>query len=139
MLRCINFLEQPSAGQIFVTGEEIQTKPSPNGLLLPANQKQIQRIRSKLGMVFQDFNLWEHKTILENVIEGPLIVQKRTKSEVLELGEQLLNQVGMWEHKDAYPAFLSEAKSSALLLREHWRWNLRSCCLMNRLLLLIQN
>ena len=107
MLRCINFLEQPSAGQIFVTGEEIQTKPSPNGLLLPANQKQIQRIRSKLGMVFQDFNLWEHKTILENVIEGPLIVQKRDKSEVLEQGEQLLNQVGMWEHKDAYPAFLS--------------------------------
>lgn len=68
LLRCINMLELPSAGQISVHGEEIRMKPDGHGGLMPADRKQVQRIRTQLGMVFQSFNLWQHMTILQNVI-----------------------------------------------------------------------
>jgi octopine/nopaline transport system ATP-binding protein len=67
----------------------------------------VDRIRSQLGMVFQSFNLWSHMTVLQNVIEGPLRVLKRTRAECVEEAEQLLGKVGLYEKRDFYPAHLS--------------------------------
>ncbi|ASY67642.1 MAG: ABC transporter ATP-binding protein [Sinorhizobium fredii] len=106
-LRCINMLELPSAGRVSVHGEEIRMKPDGKGGLMPADRKQVQRIRTQLGMVFQSFNLWQHMTILENVIEAPVHVLGKSKAEAVETAEKLLRRVGLFEKRDAYPAFLS--------------------------------
>ena len=107
-LRCINLLELPSAGSIIVKGEEVRFKHKKSGgNMVPADMRQVERIRRKLGMVFQNFNLWEHMTVLQNVIEAPVQVLKVPKAEALEGAEQILNRVGLWDKKDVYPAFLS--------------------------------
>jgi len=93
LLRCINCLENPTSGIIRVNGEEIKLKADSHGHTVPADRKQIERIRSKLGMVFQNFNLWSHMTLIENVIEVPVHV--------------LLARVGLAEKRDVYPAYLS--------------------------------
>jgi octopine/nopaline transport system ATP-binding protein len=107
LLRCINMLELPSTGRISVHGEEIRMRSDGNGGLMPADRKQVQRIRTHLGMVFQSFNLWQHMTILENVIEAPVHVLGKPKAEAVETAEALLQRVGLYEKRDAYPAFLS--------------------------------
>jgi polar amino acid transport system ATP-binding protein len=106
-LRCINFLESPTQGRIEVTGETIATKPGPDGNLIAADRKQLERIRTKLGMVFQSFNLWQHMSVLQNVIEAPVHVLGIPKAEAIARGEALLNKVGLYEKRDQYPAFLS--------------------------------
>ncbi|WP_457584294.1 ABC transporter ATP-binding protein [Ensifer canadensis] len=106
-LRCINMLELPSAGTVSVHGEKIRMKPDGRGGLVPEDRKQVQRIRSQLGMVFQSFNLWQHMTILENVIEAPIHVLGKPKAEAVATAETLLRRVGLYEKRDAYPAFLS--------------------------------
>ena len=106
-LRCINLLELPSRGRIFVSGEEVRFKPPTGGNLVPADMRQVERIRTRLGMVFQSFNLWAHMTVLQNVIEAPVHVLKVPKAEALERAEQILNRVGLWDKRDQYPAFLS--------------------------------
>src|SRR5215469_17484633 len=73
-LRCINFLERPNAGQIIVDGEAVKTKTDRAGNLEVADHKQLQRVRTKLAMVFQHFNLWSHMTAIENVMEAPIHV-----------------------------------------------------------------
>lgn len=107
MLRCINFLEVPDAGEVYIGGELIQTKRRRDGSLVPADRKQVDRIRSKLSMVFQSFNLFAHMTVLENVIEGPIHVQKRPRDEVIAEAEELLAKVGIAEKRDHYPSHLS--------------------------------
>ena len=79
MLRCLNMLETPTSGEITIAGETIALRQTNNGEAIPSDRKQVERIRAKLGMVFQSFNLWSHKTILENIIEAPVHVQKRPK------------------------------------------------------------
>ena len=106
-LRCINMLELPSAGTVTIHGETIAMKADGHGGMMPADRKQVQRIRSRLGMVFQSFNLWQHMTILENVIEAPIHVLGVRKDEAVERAETLLRRVGLYEKRDAYPAFLS--------------------------------
>jgi octopine/nopaline transport system ATP-binding protein len=106
-LRCINFLEMPTRGQIIVNGEEISLKPAKDGNLHPADPRQVERIRTQLGMVFQSFNLWQHMTVLQNVIEAPVHVLKVPKAEAIERAEKLLHRVGLYEKKDQYPSFLS--------------------------------
>ena len=106
-LRCINFLEMPTRGQIIVNGEEISLKPGKDGNLHPSDRRQVERIRTQLGMVFQSFNLWQHMTVLQNVIEAPVHVMKVPKAEAVERAEKLLQRVGLYEKKDQYPAFLS--------------------------------
>jgi octopine/nopaline transport system ATP-binding protein len=106
-LRCINFLEMPTRGRIAVTGEEISLTPGRDGDLHPSDRKQVERIRTKLGMVFQSFNLWQHMTVLQNVIEAPVHVLGLSKAEAIERGEALLHKVGLYEKRDQYPAFLS--------------------------------
>ena len=106
-LRCINFLEMPSRGRIIVAGEEVRLKPAGDGSSVPADQRQLERIRTQLGMVFQSFNLWQHMTVLENVIEAPVHVLRLAKAEAVARAEALLHKVGLYEKKDQYPAFLS--------------------------------
>ena len=106
-LRCINLLEMPTEGQVTVHGELIRMKPGRDGNLAPADQHQVDRIRSKLAMVFQSFNLWSHMTVLQNVIEAPIHVLKVPKAEAVERGEAVLERVGMLDRKDYYPAHCS--------------------------------
>jgi octopine/nopaline transport system ATP-binding protein len=106
-LRCINFLELPSSGRISVTGEEISLAPGRDGNLHPTDKRQLERIRTRLGMVFQSFNLWQHMTVMQNVIEAPVHVLGLSKAEAIERSGALLQKVGLYEKRDQYPAFLS--------------------------------
>lgn len=106
-LRCINFLETPDKGRIVVGGEEIEIKTDRMGRLVGANSKQIDRLRTQLGMVFQSFNLWSHMTVLENVMEGPLHVLKRAKKDVRDEAVAMLEKVGISEKQGNYPSELS--------------------------------
>ncbi len=106
-LRCINLLEIPTSGDVFVAGEKIHMKTSGRGLYQPEDIHQVERLRARLGMVFQSFNLWSHMTVIENVIEAPVHVLKIPKAEAIEQAEALLQKVGILERKDYYPAQLS--------------------------------
>jgi len=107
LLRCINLLEIPDAGAVYVHGELIKMTAKPGTAPKPADKRQVQRIRSRLAMVFQQFNLWSHMTVLQNVIEAPIHVLKVPKTAAIARAEQALQQVGMYERKDSYPAHLS--------------------------------
>lgn len=78
-----------------------------NGTAYPASRRQVDSIRSEVGMVFQSFNLWSHKSILDNVIEAPVYVQKRSRAECVEEAEALLEKVGIADKRNAYPSQLS--------------------------------
>ncbi len=79
-----------------MSGEELKLKKGKTGDLVATEQKQLEKFRSKIGFVFQSFNLWPHKTILENIIEGPTQVQKIPKSQAISEAEVLLKRVGCW-------------------------------------------
>ena len=106
LLRCINMLEVPEAGTVRVGGEEIALSGKPPHRK-PADEHQIRRIRSELGMVFQSFNLWSHMTILGNVMEAPLRVQKRAHAEVEAEALEMLAKVGIRDKAASYPSQLS--------------------------------
>ena len=106
-LRCINFLEQPDAGRISVVGEEIRLVPGKDGHLKVADARQLQRLRTRLAMVFLHFNLWAHMTVLENVVEAPVHVLGIPKKEARERAMAYLDKVGISRFKDSYPAHLS--------------------------------
>ena len=106
-LRCINMLETLTSGKIYVRGELIRMKQDRNGATVPEDLKQVERIRTRLGMVFQQFNLWSHMTVLENVIEAPIHVLKIPKNEAVERAESLLHKVGIHDRKHYHPAHLS--------------------------------
>lgn len=106
-LRCINLLETPDSGDVRVDGELIRMIPSRTGGMKPADVKQVDRIRSRLAMVFQSFNLWTHMTVLENVIEAPVHVLGVPKRDAIEKAEALLDKVGIADKRDQYPAHLS--------------------------------
>ena len=107
LLRCINLLENPHEGQITVAGEELALKKAKNGELIAADGKQINRMRSELGFVFQNFNLWPHMSILDNIIEAPRRVLGQSKAEAIEVAEALLAKVGIADKRHAYPSELS--------------------------------
>ena len=103
LLRCLNWLEEPQSGYVLVDGLEL-----PIGQKRTAEvKKRIIEIRTHMGMVFQDFNLFPHRTIIDNVIEGPVIVKKEDRRTAVARGEELLSWVGMIEKKDFYPDQLS--------------------------------
>ena len=107
MLRCINFLEQPNAGRIFVDGEEVRTAKDKAGALKVADHKQLQRMRTRLSMVFQHFNLWTHMTVLENIIEAPLHVLGLSRKEAEERARTYLEKVGLAPRVEKqYPSHL---------------------------------
>ncbi len=103
MLRCINFLETPTAGTIEIGGEAVKMRPDGQ----PSDRRQLERLRQSLGMVFQSFNLWTHKTVLENLIEVPVHVMKTPRAEAEERARKLLARVGLAEKEGAFPAFMS--------------------------------
>ncbi|RQS28435.1 ATP-binding cassette domain-containing protein [Burkholderia sp. Bp8992] len=108
MLRCINFLEQPNAGRIFVDGEEVRTALDKTGALRAADTKQLQRVRTKLSMVFQHFNLWSHMNVLENVMEAPVNVLGIPKKEAEDRAREYLEKVGLAPRVEKqYPSHLS--------------------------------
>ncbi len=107
MLRCINMLEKPTEGHIAIQGEAYRMRAIPGVGLEPTSAKQVQRIRSQLGMVFQSFNLWPHRTVLGNVIEVPINVLGVPKDEAITKGREVLARVGLADKEDVYPAFMS--------------------------------
>ena len=107
LLRCINLLEQPNQGSITLNGEAMQLVRDRHGLLKAADPRQLQRMRAKLAMVFQHFNLWAHMTALENIIEAPVQVLGLDKAEAIKRAEYFLERVGVAHRKHMYPAHLS--------------------------------
>ncbi|MEL0436374.1 ATP-binding cassette domain-containing protein [Phycobacter sp. 'Weihai'] len=106
LLRCCNLLEDSQEGEILFKGEPIKWTGSGQGRR-PADANQVLRIRTNLSMVFQQFNLWSHMTILQNVMEAPLTVLKRDRAEVEDSARKYLDKVGIGDKCDAYPAQLS--------------------------------
>ena len=107
LLRCINLLETPDSGEVAVAGETIAMRRRAKGRMEPADRRQVDRIRTELGMVFQNFALWSHMTVLQNLIEAPVHVQRRPRAECVAEAMALLEKVGMAEKRDHYPAHLS--------------------------------
>lgn len=95
-LRCLNLLEEPTSGEIYLDGEQIN-----------AEKTDINKVRQKLGMVFQNFNLFPHETVMENIILAPVNVLGKTAEESEKTGLELLKRVGLKDKKDAYPSSLS--------------------------------
>ena len=91
-LRCINLLEQPDGGRIVIDGEAIRMKQLANGRSAPADMAQVERIRARVGMVFQNFNLWPHMTVVENIIEAPRHVLKEPRDQAVEHAHALLRE-----------------------------------------------
>ena len=107
-LRCINLLEQPHSGRILLNNEELKLQPNRStGALKAIDSKQLQRMRSRLAMVFQHFNLWSHMSALDNVMEAPVHVLGMNKKNAREKAEHYLAKVGVAHRKDAYPAHMS--------------------------------
>lgn len=106
LLRCVNYLEEPTEGEILIEGNLLNMK----GMKNKEFQKHLNRIRTKVGMVFQQFNLFPHMTVLENVTEAPVHVLKKPKKQAVKLAEELLEKVGMLEAAETY--------SLRLLMRE---------------------
>ncbi len=98
LIRCLNALEKATSGEIYLHGERLNSNLS---------VKQLSPMRRELGMVFQHFNLFPHMTVLQNVIEAPLLVRKISKEQAVALGEKLLTKVGLFDKRDVYPSRLS--------------------------------
>jgi len=107
LLRCVNLLETPTSGNILINGELIKMKEDKKHGQMPVSIKQVERIRSRLAMVFQGFNLWSHLSVLENVIEAPIHVLGVPRKEAIVKAEALLEKVGLFNRKDYYPGQLS--------------------------------
>jgi polar amino acid transport system ATP-binding protein len=103
LLRCINWLERPDAGQIHLDGEPVGV--TSGGVVM--TDRQLSRIRTRIGMVFQHFALWPHLTVLQNLTEAPIQVQKRPRAEIHDEALALLAKVGLVDKRDAFPAKLS--------------------------------
>ena len=101
LLRCLNFLETPSDGEIWISGRQVSLRDGRTG------QREINALRMKLGMVFQSFNLWSHKTVLENIVEAPIHVIGLPKREACLRAEELLLKVGLADKRHVYPCHLS--------------------------------
>jgi polar amino acid transport system ATP-binding protein len=106
-LRCINHLERIDGGRIEVNGHLIGYRAGRNGELVEDTERNIARQRTEIGFVFQRFNLWPHKTALENIIEAPVKVRKASRAEAVAQGEALLARVGLADKRNAYPGRLS--------------------------------
>ena len=107
LLRCINLLETPDSGDVLVSGELIRMRPTRDGHAVPQDHRQVDRIRSRLGMVFQSFNLWAHMTVLQNVIEAPVHVLRLPRADAIARAEALLEKVGIADKRNHYPSHLS--------------------------------
>ena len=104
-LRCLNLLEVPSSGHITFEGTDITSKKS-----------NVNKLREKMGMVFQQFNLFPHMTVMENLTISPIKIKKLSKADAIKIGEELLNKVGLIEKKDDYPSSLSGGQKQRIAI-----------------------
>lgn len=107
LLRCVNFLEEPTEGLIYLDGRPMGFVTEPDGRRRRDAEGNINRMRARMGMVFQNFNLWTHMTVLRNVVEAPLYVKKLPRQRAHALAETLLRRVGLADKMYAYPSQLS--------------------------------
>ena len=127
LLRCCNLLEDSQQGEILFKGEPVKWKGSGHGRK-PADAKQVLRIRTNLSMVFQQFNLWAHMTVLQNVMEAPLTVLGRDRTEVEKAARGYLDKVGIGDKCDVYPAQLSGGQQQRVAIA-------RALCMNPRIML----
>ena len=106
-LRCINFLERPHKASITLEGESLSLQTAKDGMLQAKDNKQLQRFRAKLAMVFQHFNLWAHLNVLDNITEAPIHVLGLSPAEAQERARHYLAKVGLSGAEKKYPAHLS--------------------------------
>jgi len=107
LLRCINFLERPDDGEVLLRGERVGVHCSAAGQEQPMSDRELARMRTRMAMVFQQFNLWPHLTVLGNLSESPIHVQRRSRDEVIAEAEVLLKKIGLSDKRDVYPSRLS--------------------------------
>ena len=107
LLRCINFLEPPDAGEVYLRGQRVGHVGTRNGATRPMTDRELARMRIRFGMVFQQFNLWPHLTVIGNLVESPIHVQRRPRAEAVADAEALLAKIGLTDKRDAYPSRLS--------------------------------
>ncbi len=124
-LRCINLLEKPHQGRITAAGETLHPAPGATGELHATDPKQLQRLRTKLAMVFQHFNLWAHMTVLQNIIEVPVHVLGVPRDQAVETARKYLAKVGLSNVEDRYPAHMSGGQQQRVAIRGRWRWSPR--------------
>ncbi len=104
LLRCMNWLEVPDGGQVFLGAQRVGVRPGGN---VAMSDRELARMRTRMGMVFQHFALWPHRTVLGNVMEAPLHVQRRPAADVRAEAQALLLKVGLGAKSDSFPARLS--------------------------------
>jgi len=107
LLRCVNYLEPPNAGEIYLEGEPLGSRIDARGQPKARSLSEINAMRRELGVVFQQFNLWPHMTVLGNVIEAPIRVRKLPRKEAVAYGEECLRRVRLIDKAGEYPARLS--------------------------------
>jgi octopine/nopaline transport system ATP-binding protein len=105
-LRCLNLLEMPSAGRLHIFNEDVRLRPD-GGNLRIADRRQVDRLRTQVAMVFQNFCLWSHMTVIDNLMETPVHVQRRNRNEVRDEAEAILRRVGLQDRAMTYPAQMS--------------------------------
>lgn len=115
ILRMMNALEYPSGGDILLEGTSILYKEN-KGRVLPRKEKELSKFRAEIGMVFQGFHLFAHKTILENIIEGPTQIKKIPKEQAIQEAEVLLEKVGLLDKRDQYPHSLSGGQQQRIAI-----------------------
>ena len=113
-LRCLNLLEEPTGGEVYIDGERINVP-----------DVDIDKIREKLGMVFQNFNLFPHMTVMDNITLAPVKVKGLSKEEAEEKARTILETVGLSDKAESYPASLSEGRSKEWLSPGRWLWSLK--------------
>ncbi|WP_185764070.1 amino acid ABC transporter ATP-binding protein [Niallia circulans] len=116
LLRCINFLEVPDSGELFLHNQKVSYQSNKVGKLSLSSRKKLSNYRSNVGMVFQHFNLWTHKSVLENIIEGPIKVQKVKRSTAIEEAKLLLQKVGLLDKINHHPSELSGGQQQRIAI-----------------------
>lgn len=107
LLRCVNFLEEYEEGEVYFEGKLVGYQERGDGRRIRDSESRIIKLRSQMGMVFQTFNLFPHKTVLENVMEGPVVVQRVGAKEARNRAVEILRKVGLEEKLGSYPSTLS--------------------------------
>lgn len=111
LIRCINYLEEPTSGNIYFKDENIAN-----------SGKGIDKIRQQIGMVFQHFHLFPHKTVLENITLAPVLTEKLTKEKAEDKAIELLKTMDLLDKKDAYPGSLSGGQKQRIAIARSWPW-----------------
>jgi len=107
LLRTVNWLEPPDAGRVYINGEQIGETVDANGKTRPSTESEINKFRSQIGMLFQNFNVWPNMSVLENVVRPQIVVLQRSRAEAEEIALPLLDRVGLDDQVDKWPDALS--------------------------------